>query len=227
MIRIFFVALLLNLALTMRAWSAAAKKVTPIPTRSMVDPARPEFAGMELDMMGYPTNAAIAQSIGQADARRDITNGMLAIKTFGLPAPESGKYDELLKQRCHVGVEGLAGCCVTESLIKYAQGYSEVADAYIMQKYGTNIFDELWSVAQGKHHETILQHPAAFRTPSRTYTVQAGDTFTKIARKEGVTLKQLQDANPGLAPAKLKIGQKIAVAFDKTNRVPKSLPAAN
>ena len=42
-----------------------------------------------------------------------------------------------------------------------------------------------------------------------TYTVQAGDTLTKIARQLGVTVKSLTDANPGLNPIKLRIGQKM------------------
>jgi hypothetical protein len=46
------------------------------------------------------------------------------------------------------------------------------------------------------------------------YTVQSGDTISKIIeayRKENikVTQKQIEDANPGLKPTKLQVGQKI------------------
>lgn len=42
-----------------------------------------------------------------------------------------------------------------------------------------------------------------------TYTVVKGDTLAKIAKAHGVTLKALEDANLGVVPTKLKIGQKL------------------
>ncbi|MGX1376628.1 LysM repeat protein [Priestia megaterium] len=47
--------------------------------------------------------------------------------------------------------------------------------------------------------------------PVATYTVQAGDTFYSIAKKYSMTVQQLQDANPGVDPAKLQIGQQIII----------------
>lgn len=43
------------------------------------------------------------------------------------------------------------------------------------------------------------------------YTVVKGDSLAKIAKKNGVGTKALQDANPGVVPTKLKIGQKLAI----------------
>lgn len=43
------------------------------------------------------------------------------------------------------------------------------------------------------------------------YTVAKGDTLAKIAKKNGVTLKALQAANPGVVPTKLKVGQKLTI----------------
>ena len=43
------------------------------------------------------------------------------------------------------------------------------------------------------------------------YTVEKGDTPEKIARKLGVKLQALLDANPGLDPKKLQVGQKLSV----------------
>jgi serpin B len=44
-----------------------------------------------------------------------------------------------------------------------------------------------------------------------TYTIQRGDTFTSLARKFGVTIAELESANPSVNPNILKVGQKIAV----------------
>jgi LysM repeat protein len=43
------------------------------------------------------------------------------------------------------------------------------------------------------------------------YVVVKGDSLAKIAKKNGVTLKALQAANPGVIPTKLKVGQKLVI----------------
>ena len=43
------------------------------------------------------------------------------------------------------------------------------------------------------------------------YVVVNGDSLAKIAKKNGVTLKALEAANPGVEPTKLKVGQKLTI----------------
>ena len=43
------------------------------------------------------------------------------------------------------------------------------------------------------------------------YVVVKGDTLAKIAKANGVTLKALEDANSGVSPTRLKVGQKLVV----------------
>ncbi len=43
------------------------------------------------------------------------------------------------------------------------------------------------------------------------YTVVKGDILETIAKKNGVTVKALEAANPGVVPTKLKIGEKITI----------------
>ncbi|MGO8836949.1 MAG: LysM peptidoglycan-binding domain-containing protein [Limisphaerales bacterium] len=47
--------------------------------------------------------------------------------------------------------------------------------------------------------------------PGSEYVVVRGDTLGKIAKRNGVTLKALEAANPGVEPAKLKVGQKLVI----------------
>ena len=42
-----------------------------------------------------------------------------------------------------------------------------------------------------------------------TYTIKSGDSLAKIARANGVSLADLEAANPGIDPKRLKVGQKI------------------
>jgi LysM repeat protein len=48
------------------------------------------------------------------------------------------------------------------------------------------------------------------------YVVVKGDTLAKIAKNNHVTLKALMDANPGVQPAKLKVGQKLTLPAGST-----------
>lgn len=55
--------------------------------------------------------------------------------------------------------------------------------------------------------------PAGAASPAapsgRTYTFREGDTLGRVANKNKVSLKALTDANPGLDPRKVRVGQKI------------------
>jgi LysM repeat protein len=46
---------------------------------------------------------------------------------------------------------------------------------------------------------------------SQEYAVAKGDSFFSIAKKFGVTMKAIQDANPSVQPTKLRIGQKLQI----------------
>ncbi|MGA2029346.1 MAG: LysM peptidoglycan-binding domain-containing protein [Verrucomicrobiota bacterium] len=48
-------------------------------------------------------------------------------------------------------------------------------------------------------------------TATTEYVVVKGDTLGKIARRNSVTLKALEAANPGVIPTKLKVGQKLEI----------------
>jgi LysM repeat protein len=156
---------------------------------------------LAFDMVGFPTNAAVAYAQGQADARRDITNGLLCVKSYGLQAPWAPNYRMLLEKRYGVEEEN-GGCVVSANTVKYAAGYDDVSCAYIEQKFGTNIFDEVAADAKTNWNAT---HEAS------VYRVRAGDTLTKIARARGVTMKALIMANEGLDPNKIQIGQKLLI----------------
>ena len=44
-----------------------------------------------------------------------------------------------------------------------------------------------------------------------TYTIGAGDTLAKVAKKFGVSLDAVLAENPGIEPSRLRVGQKIKV----------------
>lgn len=54
---------------------------------------------------------------------------------------------------------------------------------------------------------------------TKDYVVVKGDILASIARKNGVTVKEIEAANPGLVPTKMKIGQKIQIPASSSSTV--------
>jgi LysM repeat protein len=57
----------------------------------------------------------------------------------------------------------------------------------------------------------VTPPPAAPEAAGTEYVVVKGDSLWKIAKKNGVTIKAIEAANPGIDPAKLKVGQKLSI----------------
>jgi LysM repeat protein len=57
----------------------------------------------------------------------------------------------------------------------------------------------------------VVATPPPVENAGTEYTIVKGDTLASVAKKNGVTLKALEAANPGVVPTKLKIGQKINI----------------
>ena len=53
--------------------------------------------------------------------------------------------------------------------------------------------------------------PAPAQPGARQYVVAKGDSFHKVAKAQGVSVKALAEANPGVDSAKLKLGQVLQV----------------
>lgn len=52
------------------------------------------------------------------------------------------------------------------------------------------------------------------------YTIVSGDTLAKIAKKNGVTVKAIEDANPGVDPKKLRPGKKLIIPASTASAAP-------
>lgn len=156
-------------------------------------------------------NVAKAAELGQSDAHRDLSNGVVRLPMYGLPSPESAEYSYILKTKYHIDLFGLAGCVVSEGLLAYADGYSGVSGAFIKEKFGTNIFHQAWQEAQAAYQARIEAMGRKQAQAADMHTIRVGDTLTKIARQQGVTVKALAEANPGVDATRLKVGQKLTL----------------
>jgi len=55
------------------------------------------------------------------------------------------------------------------------------------------------------------EQPSVTATPQGEHVVMKGDLLATIAKKYGVTTRAIQEANPGVEPTRLKIGQKLVI----------------
>ncbi|HWJ03570.1 MAG TPA: LysM domain-containing protein [Verrucomicrobiae bacterium] len=60
-----------------------------------------------------------------------------------------------------------------------------------------------------------------------TYTIKPGDNFYLLAKNLGVSLDQVVQANPGVDPDKLEVGQSIKLPPAKQKANPKAAPGNN
>jgi N-acetylmuramoyl-L-alanine amidase len=173
--------------------------------------ARAQFSKQQLDSFGYPTNSALAAELGRSEARRDLTNGVVRLPRYGLPAPWSAEFDRILEHKYHVGRLGLGGCLVSEGLIAYVDGYSELSRKFVEEWYGTNLWKEVQAEAEKAYRQGLEpeaeQKAGRPKVDSETYRVRPGDTLSQIARRHGISLKPLQAANPGVDPKRLRVHQ--------------------
>lgn len=88
---------------------------------------------------------------GRVDAMNDLRSGRLVLETAGLPAPESGEYWQLLKDRYQIEMRGVAGCIVDSSDINHIHGYNAVMTAAIDRRFGKGTLDRAWKEAQRKY----------------------------------------------------------------------------
>lgn len=172
---------------------------------------RSQFTKQQLDSSGYPTNSVLAAELGRSEARRDLTNGVVRIPAYGLPAPWSGEFNRILGEKYQVGRFGLGGCLGSESLVAYADGYFEVSRRFIESRHGTNLWEEVRLEAE-KAYAMRFETEAGLGNEvrsggTRTYRVQPGDTLIRIAHRQGLTLKSVQAANPRVDSKRLKVNQ--------------------
>ncbi|SRR6266496_3214980 len=92
---------------------------------------------------------------GTAEAKKGIARGSPKLKAYGLPMPSAEYYAMLLNSKLGIHQETIAGCVVSEDLVKYTVAYNAVVEKYAKQKFGDNIFDQIMAEAQ----QLYLRHP--------------------------------------------------------------------
>lgn len=89
-------------------------------------------------------------------------------------------------------IDGIFGARTEQAVLQFQRDQGLTPDGIVGPK--------TWGALQS-------QQPPSYQT----YTIQAGDTFYKIALKYQISLSSLLAANPGIDPNQLQIGQQIRI----------------
>ena len=160
------------------------------------------------------------------NAKSALTRTKDAMQKEVAAAAEEAKQAAAIARNAGVGNEGIA-----EVKTDFAQFEAKVKSDYsaLIQSHRevitrTNeLSARLAQLEQGRRSAPAAATPAPARannapaagTPAKApggkYTVKKGDNPGKIARELGISTKALMDANPGLDPKRLQIGQQLNV----------------
>ncbi len=94
-----------------------------------------------------------------------------------------------------------------EEIVKLAEQFNELAAAGVRAPAASAPVDS----GSTSGEAVAADQPVVTGDPAGTYSIQSGDNFAKIASLKGVALQALLDANPGVDPRRLQIGQKINI----------------
>ncbi len=100
------------------------------------------------------------EKAGAAEAERDIAAGVLRLKTYGLPAHWFGDYSSLMQSRLGVEIRPVAGCVVTESLVRNVQGYNKRMNEEIASRFGPGAQDKVVADAQSRPVSSLISAEA-------------------------------------------------------------------
>ena len=97
---------------------------------------------------------------GHQEAVADIAHGKLRVVSYGLPAHWVPEYREVLQQDYGIEYHAIAGCIVTDGILKYAAAYNEVMESRITSLHGPHVFDDAETKAGALYAQ---RHPQFIR----------------------------------------------------------------
>ncbi len=123
----------------------------------------------------------------------------------------------------HVLVFGgllMQGCKKSEDKAVVVEDTNEVAPLPPIDLADTNVADTNYAAPTVSNAAPPEVAPPAYEvtpavapepTASREYVITKGDSFSSIAKKMGVSVRAIEQANPGVNPSRLQIGKKLQI----------------
>jgi len=100
---------------------------------------------------------------GTKEAREDIDHGTPKLKLYGRTRADFDEWQAICRDRFGVQVEALAGCTVTEHLVRYVDAYNAVVKNHVATKFGAQSYEEAskaaWQLYQSRQKPTGAHPP--------------------------------------------------------------------
>ncbi|MBS0631751.1 MAG: hypothetical protein JSS11_07530 [Verrucomicrobia bacterium] len=83
---------------------------------------------------------AYAARDGEKEALADIAKGSPKYYVYGLPARSESAMAEIMHSRFGIEWTRIAGCMVSDPLVRFADTYDKEVESYIARRFGPNAF---------------------------------------------------------------------------------------
>ena len=145
------------------------------------------------------------------DTKDEVLNNLTYMKDLKVVACGVYKDDELIAilQTAQMGKDILDA--IKNKFTSQTEGkiYDSVAFAEHVELRNINV-----NLGEIENYDEVLEYMLTGAVEKKIHTVQKGQTFSEIAKMYGLKQSELEAMNPGIEPAKLKIGQEIVLNRD-------------
>ena len=87
---------------------------------------------------------------GRLAAHLDLRRGHYIVLAYGLPPFGAPEFASILKEQYAIEFHYLDFCTVSRTLQAYADGYDELSVAAAKRKFGDDVFEKSWKLAQSR-----------------------------------------------------------------------------
>jgi hypothetical protein len=87
---------------------------------------------------------------GRLAAHMDLRRGHFIVLAYGLPPFGAPEYARILKEQYAIEFHYVDFCTVSTTLRAYADGYDELSGAAAKRKFGGDVFEKSWKLAQSR-----------------------------------------------------------------------------
>ena len=85
---------------------------------------------------------------GRLAAQMDLRRGHYIVLAYGLPPFGAPEYARILKEQYAIEFHYVDFCTISRTLRVYADGYDERSGVAAMRKFGDDVFEKSWKLAQ-------------------------------------------------------------------------------
>lgn len=96
-----------------------------------------------MSLMGASPSESAAAREGRREAVRDIREGRLILRSYGLASQGTTATSQKLFERFGVRRQAVAGCMVSPAILAETAAYNEVMRAEIRKRFGAAALDEI------------------------------------------------------------------------------------